>query len=177
MTIIGFDLDGVICDWHKEVETAFKANFNTETRVEFWDKFVKLPEEDIQDIINIRFFYRDARPNLNAVKTLKVLSKYYDIIYVTCRPDNTFNITEYWLKTWDFPFAPVKGCSPVYQVKNKATVLSKIPCSYYIEDRIEIADTIQDLTNIIMIKQPWNINIVHNYPIVNNIKDILKILT
>ncbi len=172
--VLGFDLDGVLYDWHSLVYDLLKRDYNldidyytfwsTEWRKSNYQKIISGLVGDIT--LYSRLF---IRPSINNV--LKELDKYYDLVYITQRPKSAALTTRLWLKKNDVP-----NYSNVYILENKCNAIRELGCAFYIEDRVELAHQIKLLTNVILVAQPWNEGLRNGFEVIFNLEELPDLL-
>jgi len=171
--VIGFDIDGCIYDF---VTPAYKEltlyHGVTLPPIEFWKQTENLFSKEFwQSFLAIESLYSASKALSEDVETLNYLSKNNTIYYVTSRPKNCELVTYQWLRREGFP-----SYNNLFVVQNgKRPVLESIRMDYYVEDRQVHADSIRDLTTVIMKNTPWNTQ-AENYIRINSIPQLLEII-
>lgn len=151
--VIGFDLDGVLYNWHDAVYTYFKiyesyrGSYN-----EFWKTyFHSLPKTKQDFITNIIDLYYKISPQDGVLELLNSLSKKHDIFYITSRPIESERITEKYLKDFSFPFRQNLVFS-----KEKDIAVRLHNVDIFFDDSISVVKSIDKSCASVLIKQPWN---------------------
>ena len=147
MQTIGFDLDGVLYNWRRAVWDTLLLEFHEKrTFFDFWNE-----EEHGVSHYNKMFWYNLIRredlyenmlPAKNVVRTLKILSKRFEIKYITHRSEWVRYVTEKWLKNYSFPSIE----NLIMSEKPKHILVRQHDCAYYVEDRSKILDS--ELKNV-----------------------------
>lgn len=157
MDTLGFDLDGVLYDWHGQIYQHLTIHHKVTTPyLEFWP----VADEAFGDLFwknlsHIPTIYERAFPLPGVLNTLNSLSSKYNIVYITVRPKAVELVTRRWLKTHKFP-----NYDNVFLTDDKTLTVRYHNCKFYVEDRDKHIEELQNLTNVIVMNQIWN----KNYP-------------
>jgi len=168
---IGFDVDGVLYPWHERVYDYMTRNYGF--RGTLGQLFVDLNNPRrydpgfIKQIVEKKEFYR-GEPYKLVVSFLEELAKDYELHYITARPLQTSVATKAWFKEHKFPY--LENVVVVEDSKSKEILERRI--AYYIEDRVKHALELKDLTNIILVRKPWNEKIQDQFPCMNSILEL-----
>lgn len=163
---IGFDIDGVLYDWHNIVVNELIGEDKLEKGTTIAD-FFNVPDGIIhrwhkvdQDRLTHNPMYY-IRPFLmeGAKETLLELSMIHrlervslEIFYVTSRPIEIADATKAWVRGMGLPFR-----DNVYVVDGgkKATV-ELLGLDYFVEDRPKHIEELKDITTVFVYDRPWN---------------------
>lgn len=165
MDTLGFDLDGVLYDWHGQAYTHLTIfNGLTTPASEFWpvadDAYGDL---FWQNISRIPTLYERALPLSGVLDTLNNLSKKYNIVYITARDKVVERVTRQWLRTYKFP-----NYDNVFLTDDKSITVRYHNCKFYVEDRDKHIEELRNLTTVIVMNRDWN----KSYPDLPTIDDI-----
>lgn len=163
---IGFDLDGVIYDWHLAVFSFLK--YELELPVESIDKIFEVINSEIflDNIVSLPFLYNRFSPRKDEVEFLNRLSKNHTIFYITYRPKNVFLSTYKWLKTYKYP-----DVDNLIFSENKSIDIRINDISLFVEDRPFIVEQIKNVTNCILMNRFYNYDYEYEKR-VNNIFEV-----
>lgn len=121
------------------------------------DYLGEIPNPSSKNAIDSSFFkqnlwiFESAKPIKCANKKLHEISKEYEVIYITARPEVAKEVTEKWLEINNFP----KG--KVYFTKDKALLAHGLDIKLAIEDAPhEIANYLRSGVNVIV--KAWDYN-------------------
>jgi uncharacterized HAD superfamily protein len=143
---LGLDLDGVLYDWRRAVWPMFVAEYG-EVRSfhDFWFEEERA-ERNGESVYNELFWrnlvlredlYEACPPKKGVVETLWKLKQKYNLVYITHRPLQVKFITEWWLKSYDFPERDMLIISSL----PKHLLTRQYGCDYYVEDREKILNS------------------------------------
>ena len=157
MDTLGFDLDGVLYDWHSNSYNYLVHYHKLDMPFrEFWEGgHTQFSEELWSNIAKIPVLYERSFPFPGIVSVLNRLNSKYNIVYITKRPITVRRVTERWLATHKFP-----NYDNVYLTKDKPSLVRYHNCKFYVEDRDTHIEELRNLTNIIVMNRYWN----KNYP-------------
>lgn len=172
---IGFDLDGVLYPWHQAAYDymcryhSYEKNFRY-----FWTEETKNYDKLMWDyLLNNLELYTRFIPDVIMMNKLSELDKNNTLFYITGRPESARLTTERYLKRFNFPqhenFTVVTNFNKLPYI-----VLNEI--EYYFEDRPEIALSLKDFTNVLLINQPWNEDVQNQFHNFNNTVDALDFI-
>lgn len=171
--ILGFDLDGVLYPWHRSalVELQVYNNIN-DSYEEFWGgNYKKFPEKFWKEFTKIEHLYGNMNINPEALETLYYFSEKYTIYYITNRPREVRFATWSWMRRNKLP-----------QQENLIFTEDKLPflvehnIDLFVEDRIDNAVKLKDVTNLILFRQPHNREIWDQFTCINSIKELKEII-
>jgi len=151
MEILGLDLDGVLYDWRRAVWPILLVDAK-ETRSfhDFWFEEERAERNGTskhnklfwKNLVAREDLYNSCPPAKGVVETLWKLSKKYNLIYITHRPKSVRFVTEWWLKSYDFPERDMLVMSSL----PKHLLVRQYNCTYYVEDREKILNS--ELRNV-----------------------------
>lgn len=167
---IGFDLDGVIYDWHLAVFSFLKSEL--ELPVESVEKIFDVSDSEIfwDNIISLPFLYNKFSPRDAEVEFINKLSKEHTIFYITYRPKHVFLTTYKWLKTYKYP-----DVDNLIFSENKSIDIRINDISLFLEDRPYIVEQIKNVTNCILMNRFYNYDYEYDKRI-NNIFEMEKFI-
>ena len=178
MKIYGFDLDGVIYDWHKAVYKYLKRYHNEDRLYEtFWKDAVKddagYSKMFWYNLVHMERLYEKYPAKWDVVNALQTLGKDYVVVYITSRPAVVRTTTKLWLDRYNLP----QTANLVHTQDPKHLAVRYYGCDYYVEDKIEhIKSPLRNVTNLYVMKQPWNedyLEDVDNITIIEKLSEIL----
>jgi len=151
----GFDLDGVLYDWHSSIYMYAKSMYNLkeESDIEFFRNMVdgKYTKNFIDTLMSYQPCYTNIVPNKKLVKLINTISKNFEIYYITSRWKNLEYVTSKWLEDYDFP-QPYN----LYMDEYKPDVIRKTFCKYYVDDMPKWGNKVLGITNFIYLKKRWH---------------------
>jgi uncharacterized HAD superfamily protein len=173
---IGFDVDGVIYDWHMSVyDYGVRYLDVKDTFEDYWNDLIsgKYNSIYINNLIKnpILVTNRDINPKI--LDMLNALSREHTIYYVTARPDELNFATKQWFKRNKLPqqenlYITNNGDKVKYIVDHKIDV--------FVEDREKNAIELKDYTKVILVKQLWNESIRDQFLCVNTVLELPEVL-
>ena len=180
--LIGFDLDGVLYNWHMAVyEYLNNTGVETGTYDEFWSGGHKVldgkPFEDYNSVKwynlcnNTILFDRPEMVNIAGVSFLKELTKDHDVIYITARNQDVENVTKRMLKKYEFP-----NPTEVVFAKDKAIPVILYGIDVYVEDQPNNILSLKDLTKVLIFKQVWNQHLWSEFDTITNLEEVRNYL-
>ncbi len=178
MQTFGFDLDGVLYDWHRAMYRWLIHNTDLDLDEEtFW-----LREEGKQEgcysksmwdnLASMPHLYEQQVPLPGVVDAVKEIAKTYKIIYITHRRKELRFVTESWLETYDFP----NRDNLIFTVLPKDMLLEFHPCKYYVEDRPGVIETLSAVTIPILRRLHYNKRVWDKYPGVECVSELPELI-
>ena len=170
---IGFDLDGVLYDFHTTVQDYYKIYKGIDMpKDEFWlNYFPSLSKEEQDNVLRTPMFYSTKFPLPSMMRTLYEIDSMAEVIfYITSRPKDVELTTKQYLRKHNFP-----KYKNVIVTDDKLPYIKLLKLTYFVDDKVEILDDICLATNAIQFLQPWNQHF-KNYrvPVAKTHGDILK---
>ena len=158
---IGLDLDGCLYLWHSAVYDYFRFYKNyTGTWREFWTtKYKTFSDSDWKYITEVDIFYSSQPPTTDCVNFINNIKDRFEIYYITSRPMLVKTTTEQFLKRYKFPFH-----ENLIFTDDKVNTARLLKLDYAVDDMPKHVEGLAKVTKIIMISQPWNIDIQDKYP-------------
>jgi len=172
--LIGFDLDGVLYPFHEAFYRELVAHCGLkESYWDFWTKSYLGWDKDgrFTNLTRLPHLFTSGVIMPSNLRTLWKLSKMYDIIYITRRMPEINYWTGYWLKKNDVPFY-----ENYLQTNDKLATVGEQKCAYYVEDRGVEATALSKITDVFLLKQPWNLNDRNGYTCIDNLQELEGIL-
>lgn len=158
---IGFDLDGVLVPWHERItkygieklgwpkNTKSADVFKPKTRDGLFDV---LPKEQQSEIARMKEFYVGEPIDQDILSMLRFLAESYKFIYVTSRPGGeVHDATRYWFVKNQLPYL-----TNLHIVDNGSKRSFVTGCKFFVDDRVDVALDLADVTTVITVDQPWN---------------------
>jgi len=174
METIGFDLDGVLYDFHVAAYTELVAFHGLDVSFNiFWDDYQSYySEKFFSNFVKISILYNRLTPITGSVDTLNYLANKYNICYITSRPDDVVNITKYWLKYYNFP-----NYDNIEFSTDKSIEIRQHNCKYFIEDmwKQETVNKLAKITNLILVSKIHNRNI-YGVPRISSVTELNYLL-
>ncbi len=172
---IGFDLDGVLYDWHRvaydwvcETTKEFDVPYD-----EFWVDWLDRDENHMlanflvkAPIFVTKIIMSDSMRNM-----LWSLAKNNELFYITARPQEAHLGTEWWIKT-----SRVPNPKNLIFAKDKLPHIIENEIDYFIEDMTKHALALQNHTRIILVEKPWNVIIQEEFPTVNSVLELPELM-
>jgi 5'(3')-deoxyribonucleotidase len=151
--IIFLDIDGVLYDFllafwdelvwfHGYSESQYNDFMNDPNKYIFTNIGRQLLETPI--------IYERIKANPGDVKAVDVLSKQFEIKYVTSRPENCFLATKHWLKRERFPEAEI------IIAKDKGKLAEELKPAFAVEDTIHHIEAMSPFTTVFVIDHNYN---------------------
>lgn len=179
--MIGFDLDGVLYNWHMAVyEFLNNTGVETGTFDEFWSGGHKvLNGESFEDYSSIKWHSLCNNPILfdrpehftNEVGFLQTLTKEHDVMYITARNQDVERVTKRMLKKYDFP-----NPEEVIFAKDKTVPVILNGVDLFVEDQIGNCRALKDLTKVLVFEQPWNKEIWSGFDTISSLEEVKNYL-
>lgn len=169
MLNIGFDLDGVIYDYHyaahRYVTSFIDIDYNT-----FWANVDAFNEIWWDNLILLPHLYNKIPVGKEVLETLNYFSRDNFLYYITSRSPELEFVTNLWMKNNRIPQR-----HNIFFSKDKRIEISELELDYFIEDR----DThdYRNYTNMILIRKPGNEKSQSKYTCISyleELKDIIK---
>ena len=175
MTKIGFDLDGVLYDWHAVVyqwvvenQSDFDVSYN-----EFWTDWIDQEEHAglANFLVNTPIFVTKLIMSEPMREMLWTLAEDFEIFYITARPKDVHFGTEWWIKTSRIP-----NPENLFFAKNKLPLIINHEIDYFVEDMTKHALALQNYTKIILVEKPWNVIIQEEFPTIQTVNQLPELL-
>ncbi len=172
MDTLGFDMDGVLYDWHGQVYTHLTIHHGLTTPAsEFWPVADDVYEDMFwHNLASIPTIYERALPHAGVLDTVNNLSRKYNIVYITKRPLAVERVTRQWLKTYKFP-----NYDNVFLTDDKSITVRYHNCKFYVEDRDKHIEELRNLTNVIVMNRDWNKS-YSDLPTIDHITELEELL-
>jgi hypothetical protein len=158
---LGFDLDGVLVPWHERVTKYGIENLgwpkNTISADVFKPKtkdglFDVLPHEEQSRIARMKEFYVGEPIDKDILSMLKFLARFYKLVYITSRPSGeVHDATRYWFVKNQLPYL-----TNLHIVDNGSKKEFAKKCKFFVDDRVDVALDLADVTTVVTVDQPWN---------------------
>jgi uncharacterized HAD superfamily protein len=176
MTKIGFDLDGVLYDWHKVIYEWVK-DYSTDFDVsysEFWLDWIQ--KEERKKLANFLcktpIFVTNLIMSESLRKMLWSLALENELFYITSRPKEVRFGTEWWIKTSRIPNPE----NLIFAFDSKLPYIIDNEIDYFVEDMTKHAIALRDHTQVILISKPWNTIIQGEFPTISDVSQLPELL-
>lgn len=158
----GFDIDGVLYDWHRAAYDYVVFRMGEKRSFEdFWKFTITNKNEPPYDrpfwnniVRDLTLLTRYGTPK-SVPDTVNKLAEDFDIVYITHRPREARWTTYWWLKSNGFPVLP-QGENLHVSSEQKDRTIRYFNCEYYVEDRENIIKTLTNITKPIGVRKPWH---------------------
>ena len=158
--IIGFDLDGVLYPWHREVWDYLSIAKPELTRgldcFEFWSqietKEIHFSAMFWENLVGMEDLYSTAIPKQDELDVLNHLAEDYDFWYITHRPKSCQFVTINYLNKYNYPYSK----NLIFASGSKRKYVESVACDYFVEDRAENIEDLEGSTITILLRQPHN---------------------
>ncbi len=175
--MIGFDLDGVLYNWHMAVyEFLNNTGVETGTYNEFWTEghhmFDGTPYKGYRSIkwhnlcTNTILFDRPEHFT-KSVPFLQELAKNCDLIYITARVPEVERVTKRTLKKYEFP-----NPTEVIFASDKTVPVILNNVEIFVEDQVGNALELKTLCKVLIMNQVWNTEIHSEFDVINALQEI-----
>lgn len=155
--MIVLDIDGVVANPFNELNFLIEKSNNESKDVSSWkssswfDVYNDIDPSIIEDCLNNEILYKNAIPFEDAWYWANYHSSFYDIMYLTARPEIMSPVTWGWFMDWDIPADFI-----VFQ-KNKVEFLVQLHLDVFVDDDAEIAQAAYDAgINAYLMDRPYN---------------------
>jgi uncharacterized HAD superfamily protein len=172
---IGFDIDGVLYNWHGVVydwmldyEKGFDIPY-----AEFWTDWIDKPERKqlANFLTKVPIFCTKLIMTDSMNKMLWDLSRDLEIFYITARPREVHFATKWWIKSSKVPYA-----DNLIFAKDKVPHIIDNNIDFFVEDMTKHVLALRNYTNVILVKKPWNEVIQGEFPAVQSVLEIPELL-
>jgi len=176
----GFDLDGVLFPWHENVYQWCRDNLDVDVSYrEFWswpDGWFgsRRNKPFIHDIVRLPELYLTPLAKKTHIKAIHRINRLIpgEIHYITARPVEVTDATKEWFQFSELPFSDNVHFTKK-QGGKKEVLLKRLNCSFYVEDRVDYAESVLGVSNLFLVNRIWNEGFEH--PDVVRIKDVKDI--
>ena len=172
---IGFDLDGVLYDWHKVVYQ-WMVNTHSDFDVsydDFWTDWIDQEEhkELASFLTKTPIFVTKLIMSETMRDTLWGLAETNELFYITARPQEVHFGTTWWLKT-----SRVPNPENLFFAKDKLPHIINHEIAIFVEDSTKQAIALQNHTEVILIEKPWNTIIQEEFPTIFSVNQLPELL-
>ena len=150
---IGFDLDGVLYDWHNATyEYAVDFLGVKDTMEVFYRGSTEhiYPEMFWSNIIRIPFLYTKYGIKKELSKMLDKLAKNNELFYITHRPSEARLATNRWLEVNNIPYK-----ENIIFTSNKSLEIRRNNIKLFIDDDPRVIKALNNICNTIYVFHPW----------------------
>jgi uncharacterized HAD superfamily protein len=119
---------------------------------------------------NLFYVQRDIRPDY--LEVIDVISKSYDIYYITSRVKTAWNPTRYWFKRNNMPFKD----NLYFAEGEKLPLILQHKIDVFVEDRIKHVLELKNHTDVVLVQQPWNELIWDEVTTINSVLELPELL-
>jgi 5'(3')-deoxyribonucleotidase len=157
MTKLAVDLDGCVYNWQHFAYEWYCDYTKTEPDyVEFWKTTVHTFNECmINNLLENSLLYHRETARKDIVNLLNKLSKNYEVIYLTSRPETKEIVyqTSKWIKDNNFP-----NPDEIYYSKNKDQFVRLNHVDILIDDNQEVCEKCKNLCSVFLVHKPYHFN-------------------
>lgn len=169
---IGFDIDGVLYDWHRVAHDYARNFLGVESSYENFWKGMRAVYGKIwkNNLVGVRHLYEKLAVYKDVIDTLNYFSKNNALYYITHRDAIELGfVTEVWMDRNKIPQS-----YNLFFTKDKRIEISKLELDYFIEDK----DTpdYRNFTNMILVKKLWNKKSWDKYTTIDHLSDLKEII-
>ena len=169
---IGFDIDGVLYPWHKAVDTYLKAYCSIDVGLDLWKNPMKYITPQFADnLCKMEDLYTKFMPDKEMLDVLWSLSEKYGIYYITSRPDEVKTVSEMYFQKYGFP----QNYNLTF-TKDKPFWVKYYEIDLFVEDRDKFALELKDITNVVIVRQPWNEELWNEFTNIRHIGELPKVI-
>jgi hypothetical protein len=173
---IGFDVDGVLYDWHEVIyDYAVRFENYRDTYEKYWYDFGHGNRSKIyvDYIVKNPTFVTKVAIDPKIKQMLWDLSKEHEIFYVTARPKEIVRATHRWFKDSDVPYM-----ENVFIATNddKVPFIIEHGIELFIDDRDKYITALEPYTRVIVVRKPWNKFLWDTYTNVGSVLEIPNII-
>jgi uncharacterized HAD superfamily protein len=175
MTKIGFDIDGVLYDWHnvvyqwmKDYHTGFDVPYD-----EFWTDWIDRDEHAnlANFLVKTPIFVTKLVMPDSMRDTLWELARKNELFYITARPRDVHFGTRQWMKMSRIP-----NTDNLIFAEDKLPHIIEHNIDYFVEDMTKHALALQNHTRIILVEKPWNRIIQEEFPTIQSVTQLPEIM-
>lgn len=178
MQTFGFDLDGVLYDWHRAMYRWLKHSTDLKLDEQtFWlgeeGKLSGCYSEFMwKNLVSMPHLYEQQVPLPGVIDAVKEIAKIYKIVYITHRSKGLRFVTESWLETYDFP----NRDNLIFTKLPKAQTVRMYSCKYYVEDRPDIITSLVGSTIPILHRLHYNERVWNDFPGVDCVSELPELI-
>jgi uncharacterized HAD superfamily protein len=172
---IGFDLDGVLYNWHKvaydwveDCTTDFDISYD-----EFWTDWIDRDENKnlANFLVKTPIFVTNLIIPDSIRDTLWTLAEANELFYITARPREVHFGTKWWIKTSRIP-----NPENLIFAKDKLPHIIEHDIEYFVEDMTKHALALQNHTRIVLVEKPWNTIIQEEFPTIQSVTQLPELM-
>lgn len=172
---IGFDIDGVLYDWHKVVyDWMLDSNKGFDVPYDnFWTDWLDQDEQHMlaDFLIKTPIFVTKIIMSDTMRNMLWTLAKDFELFYITARPKEVHFGTSWWIKTSRIP-----NPENLIFAKDKLPHIINHEIDYFIEDSTKNALALQNHTRVILVEKPWNAIIQEEFPTIKSVNEVPNLM-
>jgi hypothetical protein len=166
--VVGFDLDGVLYQWHESVYEYFQCFKGYEgTFSDFWTVYIPSLSKDEQTyIVSLPFLYENKIPLESTLELLEFCNKNTDgIYYITFRPLDLERVTQRYIRKY-FPQP-----ENLFITGDKVTMSRYLGITHFIDDRDYYVRDISGIADSYLMAKPWNREFQSELKTVHSLKE------
>jgi len=156
-TRIGFDLDGVLYDWHTSVleylkeigkipeDLSFEELWHT-----YWNEHINNTQLE-DNILGLELLYGNMPMDERTIEILEELREDYEYYFITHRWKNMEQVTRGWLDRYGL----LKEDN-LFMNADKPLVARELGLSVFVEDRVKNVESLENVLLTFVVDKPWN---------------------
>lgn len=171
---VGFDLDGVLYDWHSAVyrDCLTRDELKEISFRDFWTHHFNTFSEDKQFNFTLRDpLFSKMIPSKKLLNFLSEVAKQHEIYYITAREDAVSLTTRLYMERYDFPYKDNLTFS-----KDKATIVKLYRLDIFVDDFPHILESIGKSALTFLVRRPWNLDSQRDYNTISSVFDLKGVL-
>ena len=174
MKTIGFDIDGVLYPWRTAVSTYLKAFCGIDADSDdMWKNIEEhVSKELIHNLCQMPDICSKCVPSKEMLDILWKLSDKYTIFYITARPNEVKTATETYFRKYGFP----QNNNLIF-TRDKPLYVKLLEVDLFVEDQLYHADKLKDITNLILMRQPWNERAWNEHTTIGNLHELFGLIS
>ena len=169
---IGFDLDGVLYDWHDVIYTyCVDREGYVGSASQFWEDYREFPVDKKLNFEKTSIFFSKKIPSKVVIDFLNEISKDNTLFYITARKEDVRLTTEMYLEKYNFP-----NNGNLFFTDDKATHVKLLDIDIFVDGFPAHIDSIGNSAETYLVERPWNKDVSHKYNAIVSILEIGKFL-
>ena len=174
---VGFDLDGVLYDWHGVVYEWMQDSHKGVENVnyaDFWNNWLPQQNDTLQGFLMKTpiFYTKKIMPDSVRNVLWDLANSGQELFYITSRALDVRFATKWWLESSRIPHTD----NLIFATESKVPYVVDHNIEFFIEDMTKHALELRNVTNVILKAQPWNEIIQPEFTTVQSILEIPEVL-